>query len=195
MFFQRFFIAKTPSMMASELPIQEVPTAPESSLWWVGTLNRRPIMETQRFWMSADCGYWLYAVSGKLGSGSTAFSDLLIVDKVLGERLGHELLRLFFHVGGDEGGQVEHGVAVEAELVLDHAIGDLPGHLALGHLMARQILGGKLGAIDAGGEAVLVVGELQRNLLDSLGQLVVDIAVLVDGGEMDHFGGGPDSPA
>lgn len=50
-----FFMASTPSMMASELPIDEVPTALESSD--VGALKRRAIMATQRFWMSALTGY------------------------------------------------------------------------------------------------------------------------------------------
>ncbi len=54
LFFQRFFMASTPSMMASELPTHEVPTAPTVSPTPTGALNRRPIMETHLFWMSAD---------------------------------------------------------------------------------------------------------------------------------------------
>ena len=50
-------MASTPSMMASELPTHEVPTAPTVSLTPTGALNRRPIMETHLFWMSADWGY------------------------------------------------------------------------------------------------------------------------------------------
>ncbi len=53
-FFQRLFMASTPSMMASELPTHEVPTAPTVSPRPTGALNRRPIMETHLFWMSAD---------------------------------------------------------------------------------------------------------------------------------------------
>lgn len=50
-----FFMARTPNMMASEDPTVLVPIALES--FSIGTLKRRAIMETQRFWMSAETGY------------------------------------------------------------------------------------------------------------------------------------------
>ena len=56
-FFQRFFMASTASMMASEEPTHDVPTAPTVSPASTGALKSRPIMDTDRFWMSADCGY------------------------------------------------------------------------------------------------------------------------------------------
>ncbi|KAK5635091.1 hypothetical protein RRF57_010802 [Xylaria bambusicola] len=60
LFFQRFFMASTASMMASEEPTHDVPIAvaevPLNSLD-EGALKSLPIMDTQRFWMSADCGY------------------------------------------------------------------------------------------------------------------------------------------
>ena len=54
LFFQRFFIARTASMIASELPTHDVPTAPTPSPAPTGAWKSRPIMETHRFWMSAD---------------------------------------------------------------------------------------------------------------------------------------------
>jgi hypothetical protein len=55
LFCQSFFCARTPSMMASLDPMVEVPMVLSSSP--VGALKRRAIMETQRFWMSAETGY------------------------------------------------------------------------------------------------------------------------------------------
>jgi hypothetical protein len=46
-----FFMARIPSIIASELPTVLVPIALES-FSWVGTLKRRAIIETQRFWIS-----------------------------------------------------------------------------------------------------------------------------------------------
>lgn len=54
LFCHLFFIANTPSMIASELPTVDVPIAWESSSC-EGTLKRRAIMETQRFWISTYC--------------------------------------------------------------------------------------------------------------------------------------------
>jgi len=49
-------MANVPSMMASEEPMVEVPMALVFSSW-AGMLKRRAIMDTQRFWMSAETGY------------------------------------------------------------------------------------------------------------------------------------------
>lgn len=49
-FFHRLFMARTASMMASEEPMQEVPMAPAALPSSVGALNKRPIMDTQRFY-------------------------------------------------------------------------------------------------------------------------------------------------
>lgn len=49
---QRRFMASTASMMASEEPTVEVPTALPDGAW-----NRSPIMLVQRAWMSAERGY------------------------------------------------------------------------------------------------------------------------------------------
>jgi hypothetical protein len=59
-------------------------------------------MFTQRRSSSAVCGY----------------SSLSIM--FLASALGHQLLGLGLHPGGDERGQVEPGVAVQDELVADH---------------------------------------------------------------------------
>ncbi len=75
---------------------------------------------------------------------------------------------------------LQNGIPVEAQLVLDHAVGDLLGHLALGHLVAREVLGGEARAVDGGREAVLIVAELQMDLLDAVGQLAVDLLLRGD---------------
>ena len=63
---------------------------------------------------------------------------LVLVDHVLAEAFGHQLLRLGLHPGGHERGQVEPGVAVQGELVphgLERRVGQqtvlrqpVPGH-------------------------------------------------------------------
>jgi len=57
------------------------------------------------------------------GGGLRVF---VLVDHVLVERLGHQLVGERVHVGGHEGRDVQAGVAVEHEFVVD----DLVGHLA-----------------------------------------------------------------
>ncbi len=52
----------------------------------------------------------------------------VLVDEVLVGALGHELLGLALHPGRDEGGQVEAGVPVEHELVMDDLVGGIRGH-------------------------------------------------------------------
>lgn len=56
---------------------------------------------------------------------------------------------------------LEHGVVVEREIVLDHTVGDILGHLTLGHVMLGQVHSRKARAVDTGGELILVVGEVQ----------------------------------
>ena len=38
---------------------------------------------------------------------------------------------------------LEHGIAIQAQLVLDHSVGNLFRHLLFWELMCRQILGGE----------------------------------------------------
>ena len=52
---------------------------------------------------------------------------LVLVDHVLVERLGHQLLGLGVHPGRDEGGEVEPRAAVEHQLVVDEAVGRFGG--------------------------------------------------------------------
>jgi len=107
---------------------------------------------------------------------------LFVVDEILGEGLGHELLSLLLHVGGDEGSEIQHGVAVEGEVVLDHAVGDISRHFLLGHLMLGQVLSSKPAAVDGGGELVGVV--VEADILELLGEGVVtlvDLLVVGDG--------------
>ena len=55
-----------------------------------------------------------------------------------------------YHVSSHEARQVQHGVAVQGEIVFDHAVGDLFGHLLLGHFMHWQALGSETGPIHRG---------------------------------------------
>ncbi len=66
---------------------------------------------------------------------------LVLVDHVLVEALGHELLGLRLHPRGDERGQVQARVAVEHQLVVDDLVGDVAGHLALGQLVPGDPIG------------------------------------------------------
>ena len=64
---------------------------------------------------------------------------LVLVDHVLVEALGHERLRLRLHPGGDERRQVEAGVAVDHQLVVDDLVGHVRRNLALGDPVARNL--------------------------------------------------------
>ncbi len=65
---------------------------------------------------------------------------LVLVDHVLVEGLGHEPVGLGLHPGRHEGGQVEPGVAVEHELVVDDLVGGVGRHAAGRQLVARHAL-------------------------------------------------------
>ena len=56
---------------------------------------------------------------------------LVLVDQVLGERLGGQQVGLRLHPAGHERGEVERGVAVEVELVVHELVGGVGAH-ALG---------------------------------------------------------------
>jgi len=55
---------------------------------------------------------------------------------------------------------LELGVVVQAEVVLDHVVGNVLGHCAAGDAVLGQVLAGELRAVDAGGELILVAGQL-----------------------------------
>ena len=61
-------------MMASELPMQAVPTAsPGPSSGSAGECQRRASMATQRFWISVDDGYSMVSLrGGGVGAGAEA---------------------------------------------------------------------------------------------------------------------------
>ena len=61
----------------------------------------------------------------------------VLVDHVLVERLGHQLLGLGIHPGGDERRQVQPRAAVEHQLVMDEAVGGVGIHRLLGHPQRR----------------------------------------------------------
>lgn len=64
----------------------------------------------------------------------------------------------------------------------------LPGHLAIGNLVTREILGGKLGAVDRGGEVVIVRCSFEVELPDLLGEVVIFLEGKAgDVAEMHHF--------
>ena len=115
--FQSHFRASPPSMTASEEPIVEVPVALEAS----GRIEVRCVEQVG-------------------DDGDAAFFDgrgqrvLVFVDHVLVERLGHQLLGLGIHPGGDERGEVEAGVPVEHEFVVDESVCDFRIHRIVGHL-------------------------------------------------------------
>lgn len=74
-------------------------------------------------------------------------------------------------------------------MVLDQAVGHIFGHLGLGHLVLGEVSGGKPGAVDASGEAVIVIDKLEVGLFDATSQLAVDDLVLVgDGRKVYHLG-------
>ena len=57
---------------------------------------------------------------------------LVLIDVVLAEGFGEQAVGVVIHPCGDEGGEVERGVAIEVELVLDDAVGDGGGHALFG---------------------------------------------------------------
>lgn len=85
-----------------------------------------------------------------------------------------------YHVGGDEGGQVEGGVVIEAKVILDQAISSVTRHLTLRHLMAWQLHAGESRAIACGCEDILLVRELHLRCLGATG------AGSMDDGKMTH---------
>jgi hypothetical protein len=84
---------------------------------------------------------------------------------------------------------LESWVAVKGEVVFDQTVGHLARHLAVGHFMLGQVLGGKARAIDAGCDLVLVFSTNVKVL--ELGQFAVcDVAVCCDLTEVNHGAGG-----
>jgi hypothetical protein len=83
---------------------------------------------------------------------------------------------------------LESRVAVQGEIVLDQAVSHLARHLAVGHLMSGQVLGGETRAVDAGGDFILVDGT-QVEVLKLREFAVFDLAVCLDLTEVDHDAG------
>ena len=116
---QRRLRARPPSIAASLEPVVEQPVA---------SLGVRRVPEV---------GEDVDAAHLELGR----LRVLVLVDHVLVEALGHQLLGLRLHPGGDEGRQVEAGVAVEHQLVVDDLVGDVGRQLAVRELVPRNLLG------------------------------------------------------
>ena len=115
-FCQRRLSASPPSIAASLEPVVEQPVASSAS----GACQRLARMFTQR---DLDLG---------------GLRVLVLVDHVLVEALGHELLGLRLHPGRDERRDVQARVAVEHQLVVDDLVRDVRGHLAVRELVARN---------------------------------------------------------
>ena len=84
---------------------------------------------------------------------------------------------------------LEHGVIIEAQLVLDHSVCDIARHLAIGHLVAGEIIPGEPGAVDTCGELVCIVGNLQASfLMVSIGRRLTTTLLVMGGdcGEVYH---------
>ena len=83
------------------------------------------------------------------------------------------------------GGQeflLEHWVSVKREIIFNHAICNLLWHFILWHFVLWQILSGKFGAIDTGGEDVGLIAARNVELLHSLHERSIDSFVSGDGG-------------
>jgi hypothetical protein len=84
---------------------------------------------------------------------------------------------------------LEHWISVKGQIILNHSIGDLLGHLVFRHFVLWQILSCEFGAVDTGGEEVGVIASGHGDLLHAFDERSVDLIVVRDGGKMDHFCG------
>lgn len=92
---------------------------------------------------------------------------------------------------------LQHGVSVQTQIVLDHPVSNLLGHLLLRHLVLGQILSSIAGAVNGAGELILAWG-FEGEMFESFNGggtfvfaagVVAEIRVVLDGCEMDHIGG------
>ena len=70
---------------------------------------------------------------------------------------------------------LQHRVAVETELVLDHAVGHLTRHLSLRHLVLWKICRGEFGAIDTSSELIFAGQLFEVELLETWNDLLVEV--------------------
>lgn len=90
---------------------------------------------------------------------------------------------------------LQHGVAVETELILDHAIRNFLGHFSLWHFERRKVLGGKARAVNGGGELILSrrfegdVLEAGHNGRTAPRGILTLVGIFLDTGEMHLVGG------
>ena len=98
---------------------------------------------------------------------------LVCIAHVLGQVLNHQLLGLFLHVGAHKGGQVEIGLSIQVELVLEHLV-----HAIGGGAILRDYVFADLGLR---GIARRVRGDGFRGILDvdvmivSLGAIILQL--------------------
>jgi hypothetical protein len=66
---------------------------------------------------------------------------LILVDEILFSTFLHQAAGLGLHPGANEGGQIEPGVAIEEQMVVDELIGPIPAHPVLWEGVLRKIGG------------------------------------------------------
>ena len=84
---------------------------------------------------------------------------------------------------------LQHWITIQAQIILNHAVSNFLGHLILRHLVLGEILGGESTAIDGGGEGISQSAVVDFQLLHALDERLVDLMILLDGVEVNHFGG------
>jgi hypothetical protein len=80
---------------------------------------------------------------------------------------------------------LELGVAIQAELVLDHTSRNLARHLLLRHLMLRQVVGSEMATVDICVEVILV-GLRGSDGINGMGLGVEDLVVVLHRSEKNH---------
>lgn len=82
---------------------------------------------------------------------------------------------------------LEHRISVQTQLVLDHAVSDLTGHLLLGHLILGQLLRRKPSTVYSGVETV-IIGGFKLDRINAFNEGFNIFAVALDCSKVDHIG-------
>lgn len=91
-----------------------------------------------------------------------------------------------YHIGRDKTGQVEHGITIQAQVILDHPVSNLLGHLTLWHLIFGEIFCGESAAVYGGSEGILALWGGNLELLKTLHERSCDMLVGWDFSEVHH---------
>ena len=62
----------------------------------------------------------------------------VLIDHVFVGALAHQMQRFWLHPGADKGRQIEHGVAIQHQVVVDELVGQIGVQAMLRQLIARQ---------------------------------------------------------